>query len=137
MAKLNTQFSSHNPLERGKYAALRKFINEWLTDQSVYCNSCGLPYFGQVCCDSPQIGKNFDHCWAVIIQNKTRQKIRLNQFGSNAGKTMRLGLSLPEKLLRDLEQYSREVLGEKLFVNQKDMHGFARAFPMFMIMEKI
>jgi hypothetical protein len=137
MSKLTNDFSGHNPLEKGKYAEIRKFINTWLTDQSVYCNSCGAPFFGEACCDSPQIGKNIDHCWAVITQNKARQDVRANAFASNATKTMRLGLSMPEGLLRDLERFCQEKLGQKLFVNQKDFRGFCRSFPMFMIMEKI
>lgn len=135
----NQEFTGHQPLEKGKYAELRKFINHWLTKKSVYCNNCGMPYFPdeKSCCESPQIGKNFDHCWAVIIQNKARQKECANQYASNLDNTMRLGLSMPVNLLRELEKFSLEKLGEKLFVNQKDFRGFCKAFPQFAIMEKI
>lgn len=137
MAKLTNDFSGHRPLEKGKYKEIRKFINAWLTNQEVYCNNCGLPYFGEKCCDHPEIGKNFDHCWAVIIQNKARQKLSANDFASNKTGTMRLGLSMPVSLLHALEKFCKETIGQKLFVNQKDLRGFAKSFPQFTIMEKI
>jgi hypothetical protein len=73
----------------------------------------------------------------VVIQNKARQKINENPYASNVTKTMRLGVSLPPELLNALEKFSQEKLGEKLFVNQKDMHGFMKAFPQFMVAERI
>jgi hypothetical protein len=135
MANKPHGFDSHEALEKGKYAEIRKFINNWLLDQTVYCNNCGLPFFGEVCCDKPEIGKNLDHCWAVIIQNKARRLGR--GLASNQSKTMRLGLSIPVSLLYALEKFSKEKLGEKLFVNQQDMRGFMRAFPQFTICERI
>lgn len=137
MSKLNTTFSGHNPVEKGKYAEIRKYINHWLTDQSVYCNNCGLPFYGEPCCDHPEIGKNLEHCWAVIVQNKARQKMNRNEFASNTTNTMRLGISMPQKLLQDLEKFCKASMGVKLFENQKDLRGFAKAFPQFMIMERI
>jgi len=135
MAKLTNDFSGHHPLEKGKYAEIRKFINHWLTDQTVYCNNCGLPFFGETCCGHPEIGKNFDHCWAVIIQNKARQKG--SGLAASKDKSIRFGLSMPAKLLQDLEKFCKERLGQKLFVNQKDLRGFMKAFPMFAIAERI
>ena len=132
---MNNTFNSHQPLEKGKYAELRKVINLWLQDQTVYCNNCGMPFYGISCCENPQIGKNFDHCWAVVIQNKARRVG--SGLGSNKTKTMRLGLSMPDSLLIHLDKYCKEKLGQKLFVNQKDFRGFCRAFPQFQIMEKI
>ena len=127
--------NSHSVLEKGKYAELRKFINQWLREQHVYCNNCGLPFFGAVCCEHPEIGKNIDHCWAVICQNKARR--HGSGTAANLSNTMRLGLSIPESLLKALEKFSREKLGEKLFVNQEDMRGFMKAFPQFVIAERI
>ena len=139
MTKLNTEFSSHQPLEKGRWKEYRRFINEWLKSQAVYCGNCGMPYFPteKACCEAPMIGKNFDHCWAVIIQNKARQKESANDYASNTTNTMRLGISIPPALLRALEKFSLERLGRKLFDNQKDIHSFARAFPMFAVMKKI
>lgn len=139
MSKPNNTFTGHRALEKGKYAELRKFINHWLTDQSIYCNNCGMPYFPKEkpCCEKPEIGKNFDHCWAVVIQNKARQKQSSNEYASNSTMTMRLGLSMPSQLLRSLEQFSLKRFQEKLFVNQKDFRRFCKAFPQFTIMERI
>ncbi len=129
------EFSGHEVLEKGKYAELRKFINAWLRQQQVYCNNCGIPYHGEICCEHPEIGKNIDHCWAVICQNKARKKD--SGTAANVTNTMRLGISIPPSLLNALERFSREVLGEKLFVNTKDMRGFMKAFPQFTIPERI
>ena len=131
MSKKVTPFSGHQPLEKGKYSDIRKFILRWLEDPAIYCNNCGFPYFPgeQACCESPQIGKNLDHCWAVIIQNKARQKTRLNEYASNASKTFRLGVSLPDKLLSDLERFCQSTMGQKLFVNQKDSE-FCQRIPL-------
>jgi len=137
MAKLTNDFTGHQPLEKGKYKELRQFINSWLTNQAVYCNNCGLPFYGENCCEHPEIGKNFDHCWAVIVQNKARQKLNYNDMATNRSKTMRLGLSMPPSLLNALERFWKTKTGHKLFENKKDIRGFAKAFPMFAIMEKI
>jgi hypothetical protein len=139
MTKLTTEFSGHKPLEKGRYKEYRKFINEWLTSQAIYCGNCGMPYFPteKACCGSPRIGKNFDHCWAVVIQNKARRKESDNEFASNKTNTMRLGVSMPPALLRALETFSTEKLGRKLFDNKTDIRDFARAFPQFAIMERI
>jgi hypothetical protein len=134
----STPFSSHQPLEKGKMKLIRDFINKWLQDPLVYCNNCGMPHFvGGPCCDDPCVGTNLQHCWAVIVQNKARQKLRANEYGSNPGKTLRLGASLPEKLIRDLELYFREHHQQKLWNNQKEFRLFLKSFPQFTICERI
>lgn len=139
MAKLQTPLSGHHALEKGKYKEIRAFINNWLLDQTVYCNNCGFPYFigEKECCDSPQIGKNIHHFQALMLQISAEKKTNLNAYGSNASKTMRIGVSLPPDLMTKLEQFCKEKWGEKLFVNQKDLHGFMKAFPMFTTCERI
>jgi hypothetical protein len=139
MAKLQTPLSGHHALEKGKYAEIRKFINQWLLDQSVYCNNCGFPFFvgEKECCENPQIGKNIQHCQALFLQIQAQRKTNLNEFGSNDGKTMRMGVSLPPDLMVKLEQFCKEKWGEKLFVNQKDFRGFMKAFPQFTTCERI
>jgi len=136
---MNNPFKSHQPLEKGKMKLIRKFINGWLQDPLVYCNSCGIPYFpsDRDCCDNPQIGNNLQHCWAIIIQNKARQKTRDNEYGSNKDNTLRIGASLPEKLIRDLEQYFHENHKQKLWNNQKEFRLFLKSFPQFAICERI
>jgi hypothetical protein len=125
--------------EKAKYVEIRKFINHWLVDPLVYCNNCGFPYFPgrPACCNDPIIGKNIQHCQALMAQNRAIIKTNLNQFGSNESKTLRHGASLPPDLIKKLEQFCQETMGEKLFVNQKDFRGFCKAFPMFTVMEKI
>ena len=139
MAKQQTRFTGHHALEKGKYAEIRKFINRWLTDQVVYCGSCGQPYFPDLphCCQYQQLGKNIQHCEAVIQANRVTIENNLNEFGSTKGMTWRNGVSMPVNLLNELETFCQATMGQKLFVNQKDLRGFMRAFPMFRTQEKI
>lgn len=134
----NNPFTGHVSLEKGMYAEIRQFINNWLMDQTVYCNACGSPYFpDMVCCDTPQIGKNIDHCYAILRQNENRRAVRLNQFGSNEKKTLRIGLSMPQDLLRQLEKFSKERFGKKLFGTTKDFRKFIKNFPQFSVCERV
>lgn len=139
MAKLQTTFSGHHALEKGKYAEIRKFINQWLLDPTLYCNSCGFPYFigEKQCCDNPRIGRNIQHCQALLLQISAEKKCNLNEFGSNKDKTLRQAVSLPPDLMQKLEKFCQEKLGEKLFVNSKDLRGFMKAFPQFVTSERI
>jgi len=139
MAKPINSFTGHRPLEKGKYADIRKFINQWLLDQAIYCGSCGMPYFPDLpqCCEHRQLGKNIDHCLAVIQANRETLANNLNEFGSTEGKTWRNGVSMPVDLIQKLEVFCKEKWGEKLFVNIKDMRNFSRAFPQFRIVERI
>ena len=139
MAKLQTALSGHHALEKGKYADIRKFINQWLLDPALYCNNCGFPFFigEKACCENPQVGSNLQHCQALFIQIAAQRKTNLNEYASNASKTMRLGVSLPPDLMAKLEKFCMQKWGEKLFVNQKDFRGFIKAFPQFTTVEKI
>lgn len=125
--------------EKSKYIEIRKFINRWLLSPEIYCNTCGFPYFPgeKWCCDDPQIGKNIQHCQALMVQNRAIEKTNINPYGSNASKTLRHAVSMPPDLIIKLEKFCKERFGEKLFVNQKDFRGFCKAFPMFTVMEKI
>jgi len=139
MAKLTNSFTGHQVLEKGKYAEIRKYINRWLLDQKIYCGSCGFPYFPgeKACCNDPQIGKNIQHCLAVIQQNQKTKANNLNEFGSTKGKTWRHGVSMPIELMHELERFCQETMGQKLFVNKKDFRGFMKAFPQFTTCERI
>jgi hypothetical protein len=139
MAKLQTPLSGHHALEKGKYKAIRDYINQWLLDPTLYCNNCGFPYFigEKTCCDNPQVGKNIQHCQALFLQIAAQRKTNLNEYGSNKDKSLRMGVSLPPDLMTKLENFCQEKLGEKLFVNQKDFRGFMKAFPMFCTAERI
>lgn len=139
MAKPVNSFTGHRPLEKGKYAEIRKFINLWLQEPQIYCGSCGFPYFPneKVCCEHPQIGRNIDHCQLVIWNNKETLSNNLNVFGSNSGKTWRHGVSMPVDLMQRLEEFCKDTMGQKLFVNKKDFRGFMKSFPQFTTCERI
>lgn len=123
---------------RNKNEAIRAFISYWLKDPRWYCNYCGKNYGYKetpkppfICCDTPQVGRNVDHVRGVIKQNAEIRKTRKNAYGSNDSKDMRMGVSLPPTLLRDLEKYFATHYQEKLFENQAELHSFMREFPAF------
>jgi hypothetical protein len=124
-----------------KWTAVQAFINTWLKDQTLYCNHCGMLFDKNFfpCCENPQVGSNIDHTMGLIKQNKEMSKMRLNEFASTKKKTMRWGVSIPPKLLHDLEKYLKSTSGddEKLFNNNKELHQFMRRFPVFKIPEKV
>jgi hypothetical protein len=124
---------------QNKWDACRAFINTWLLDKTVYCNSCNLDYSPATfpCCDTPELGVNADHTINVIKQNRERQKVLKNSLGTNNTKTMRWAVSLPPRLYFDLEAYFKKTSHQKLFVNPKEMRTFARKFKMFAIAERI
>lgn len=125
-----------------KNLIIRNFINLWLKDNTFYCNNCGEVFnpaihIDESCCEDPQIARNIDHIKGLTKQNKEIRDSLKNDYASNESKTMRLGISLTPKLLRDLEQYFRKEYNEKLFNNTKELHSFMRAFPEFTIAKKI
>jgi hypothetical protein len=138
MAKKQTAFSGHHD-EKGKYKEIRAFINNWLLDPALYCNTCGFPYFPleKACCDNPRIGKNIQHCQALLLQIAAERKCNNNEFGSNKDKTLRQAVSLPPDLMQKLEKFCKEKLGEKLFVNSKDLREFMKHFPQFTTCSRI
>lgn len=123
---------------RNKMDAIRAYINTWLKDPRWYCNSCGhnfgyreTPKPPFTCCEEPQVGRNIDHTRGIIKQNAEIRKTRKNDYGSNAKKNLRFGISLPPTLLRDLEKYFATHYQEKLFENKDELHKFMREFPAF------
>jgi hypothetical protein len=120
-----------------KWLACRNFINLWLTDQTVYCNNCGMNfdanYFKyETCCDNPQLGRNFDHMKGLYDQNKARREAQKNIYGSTEKKDMRVCLSILPRLLMDLEKFFKQH-GEKLFNNEKELQTFMVRFPEFRV----
>jgi hypothetical protein len=127
MSKINTTTS--------KIQAIRAFINLWLSDNTLYCNSCGDRFNAELwqhgaCCDNPQIGRNLDHTYYAIKSIKQQRENNLNRHGSDKSKTMRMCVSLPARLMTDLENYFK-TYGEKLFNNESELHSFMKAFPQF------
>lgn len=123
-----------------KMDCIRAFINTWIKDKSRYCNNCGFPYFPNMtepCCTDMQFGNNMQIVEALILQNKDRKMMQFNDFGASKGKTFRNAISLPPKLLKDLETYFKENYNEKLFENNTELHKFMKEFPMFTIARRI
>ncbi len=123
-------------LTTSKETALRAFIHEWIKDDTVYCNYCGDKYVAPpvgceefLCCDKRQLGTNATILHALMIENKRIRETRLNQFASNKDKTFRMGISMPPRLLHDLEEYSINTLKEPLLKDAKEMNDFMRSFP--------
>ena len=127
-----------------KETALKAFIVEWLKDPSMYCNVCGNRYFGkdiqgeEMCCDTPQIGTNLQILSAITKQNLEIQNNMAKDTGANKDNTFRWGISIPPRLLHDMEEYSMNTLKEPLFRDDgKDMNDFMRAFPFLRTCRKV
>lgn len=121
--------------------AIKAFVNTWLKDNTFYCGNCGeelMPHFHKYepCCENMQMGRNKDHVFGIIKQNKETMAKQNNEFGSNEEKSFRFGASLPPKLLQDLEIYFKGY-GEKLFNNNKEFRAFLKEFPAFKVCQKI
>jgi len=130
----------------GKMQAIRAFINTWIKEPTLYCNTCGTRYTGMrgkwVCdskyCSNPQIGTNMDHTYGVMKQNKmVREEMLNNEFGSSASKSLRYAVSMPPQLLKDLEAYFRSQYDEDLFDDKHVLRRFMREFPQFCIARRI
>jgi hypothetical protein len=123
----------------GKWKEVRDFINLWLKEPNLYCNYCGRDYDKydpEICCENPQIGSNFTICKALIEQNKQIKASRANSFASDDKKILRYSVSLPPRLLMDLEK-AFKVKGQKLFDNSEELHQFMKKFPQFCIPKDI
>lgn len=127
-----------------KETALRAFISEWIKDDTKYCNNCGMidiePPEGcvkDICCEKPQIGTNLLFLYMIIQENKLLRESRRNIFASNKDKSMRWGISIPPRLLHDLEQYSMNELKEPLFKDSNEMNDFMNSFKEFRVCEKV
>ena len=123
-------------LTNSKEVAIRAFINEWVKDQTVYCNYCGDKFIQApegseqyVCCDNRQLGTNATILHAHLLEIKRIRETRLNKFAANKDKTFRMGISLPPRLLHDLEEYSINTLKEPLLKDSNEMNDFMRSFP--------
>ena len=120
-----------------KWLACRNYINLWLSDQTIVCNNCGMPYHpahfkDSPCCDNYQLGRNFDHMKGLFDQNKRRRDAQKNIYGSNEKKNMRVCVSIPPRLLTELERFFKQH-GEKLWNNDKELKQFMVRFPEFRV----
>jgi len=131
-------------LTNSKETALRAFIEEWIKDPTLYCSSCGDKYIPCpegcepfVCCNRMQICTNLVALWGVIQENKILRETRNNSFASNDKKDFRFAMSLPPKLLFDLEEYSINQLKEPLWQDYSEQNDFMKAFPQLCIPERV
>lgn len=124
---------------KNKWEAAQAFIATWLKDEMYYCNNCDADYDPYLfpCCENPQVGRNLDHMYGLIKQNKEMQKTRINEYASTKKKQLRWGISIPPRLFFALEAYFRKTADQKLFENTKELHSFMRKFKQFTIPEKI
>lgn len=127
-----------------KELALKNFINKWIEDPELYCSGCGWKYIPTpegcepiVCCDRMQICTNLISLWGVIQENKILKETRENQFASIKDKSIRWGMSLPAKLVFDLEGFCATELKEPLWNTYEEMNDFMRTFPQFCIPERV
>lgn len=119
-----------------KWEAIRAFINLWLKEKTLYCNWCGAVWNDsntQVCCERPQIGTNWEHTREIIKQNRRRRQQAKNSYGSTDDKSMRVAISMPPKLLMDLEAYVKMTGNGKLFNNPAELISFMKEFKSFCV----
>lgn len=121
-----------------KEEAFRAVINTWLKDETMYCNNC-LEFYkeGVVCCDTPQVGRNMDHCKGVIDQNKILRETRANDFASTEDKSIRWGLSLPPDLIRTFDNYKKSLGQPGIFKEPGEIVWFAKKFPAFAVCKRV
>ena len=125
-------------LTNSKEVAIRAFINEWIKDTTLFCNHCGSVYVPppegveeEPCCDNVQIGTNAQVLYWLIQENKMIRETRANQYASDKKKTMRWGMSMPPRLMHDIEEYCINTLKEPFLDTPQEMNDFMKAFPVF------
>ena len=122
-----------------KWDAVRAMINTLLKDPTLYCNWCGKDFDKNEfpCCEEPHVGKHLDFVTAIIEQNKETKKTRNDDFAQNESKTMRWGASIPPRFLMELERAWKNTYNEKLWKDNKELHGFLKEFPAFAVCNRI
>jgi len=122
-----------------KWTAVRCLLNLILKDTRLYCNNCGEYYFENkpVCCEDPQVGSHAVHLRAIVKQNKVHKELMANSHGSVKNKAMRWGISFPPTVFHILNKTFLTTYNEKLLRDNKDLHGFMKAFPPFCVCDKI
>jgi len=125
-----------------KVTMIKSFINNWLKDQTFYCNYCGndfdpIKYALKSCCDNPQIGRNIEHVMGVCKQNQAIKEEQMNDYGATKDLKMRAAVSMPPRLMEDLERFFKDNYQEKLFNDNKELRNFMKHFPQFTLAKKI
>lgn len=122
---------------RGKWDAAYDLLNLLLKDTEKYCNMCGQKWIGKPCCDSMQVGTNYDHLMAVVQQNKTKIANNKNAVGVGRENKMRYAMSMPPVLYNEWCMAFEQLYGEKLFKNAKDLHECMRKMPFLKVCETV
>lgn len=119
--------------------AIRAVINEWLKDNTLYCDSCGKDYFSQrmPCCSSPYILNNFTAMKMIMDECREKKETNLKATAATKSNAMRFSVKMPERLLCTLDNYFK-TYGEKgLFRDKRDLHSFMRNFHQLSTAERV
>lgn len=122
---------------RDKWDAAYDLLNLLLKDNEKYCNMCGATWKNKPCCESPQIGTNYEHLQAVVKQNKTKIQINENACGTNKSNTMRSAISMPPVLYQEWCKAFETLYGEKLFKTPSDLHTCMKRMPFLCTCERV
>jgi hypothetical protein len=126
--------------EGSRQSAIRALINVWLKLPIKCCATCGRDYYDGTpvdCCNNPVICTNRAAYTQFLRELRDIKLSRSNQFASNKGKTMRLGLSMPANLYLFLDGTMKRLYNERLINKEFDMFWLLRNFPQFQVPEKL
>lgn len=125
-------------LTNSKETAIRAFLNEWLKDPQHYCNNCHSAFVeGENCCDNPHIVTNLVAMHLLVQQNKIIRESRLNKYGSNKSKNIRMLVGMTQKMWDDISDYCIMTLKEPFLKDDKETQDFVRSFPQFRLCEVV
>ena len=118
--------------------AYRAIINRALKDNRKYCNYCGKAYDPKrmPCCESPEIGTNAQHAWAVAKQCRLIRETRDKETAATKDNSMRWGVSLPPWMYEMLDNYEK-LHDRRLISSQADVNWLAKTFKTFAIPRKV
>lgn len=108
---------------------IHALINQWLRDNSVYCNNCDEEYVeGITCCENPQIGTNLSHMQALVIENEIiRDELKYDTGKSEDTGAMRMAFRIPPRLYHFIGNYFKGY-NEKFPRDNKELHQLMRKF---------
>ena len=130
-----------------KWDCAKAFINTLLKDTKFYCNNCDEDFNPLItnddghwvpCCDDPQVGRTKEHVRAIAKQNRDTRELCKNETATlTETGAMRHGVSMPPRLLYQLERYFIDTYKQKLWADNKELHKFMKEFPQFCIPRRV
>ena len=104
-----------------------------------YCNNCGETFDKTrfPCCEEPMVGDHMRHLKAIMKQNRERKEIMTKDTGATEDNSWRWGISLPPYIFNVWSKAFEKTYKEKFIENEKDLHGFMKAFPAFRVCNKV